>query len=87
MTEISLKNKQNQIQPLALQEYHIAIAKQQHNNTRRVNMVNAAPWSEACVLTLSTWASRPSWLLWRVVSRTSSLACEAKFSKSELCEL
>lgn len=84
MTEMSLKNKQKL---LALQEYHIAFAKHQHNNTRRVNMVNAAPGSEACVLTLSTWASRPSWLLWRVVSRTSSLACEAKFSKSELCEL
>jgi hypothetical protein len=33
--------------------------------------------------TLSTCAMSPSWLLWRVLSLTSSLAWLAKFSKSE----
>lgn len=37
--------------------------------------------------TLSTCASSPSWLLWRVVSFTSSFACEANCSKSDPCEL
>lgn len=37
--------------------------------------------------TLSTCASNPSWLLWRVVSFTSSFACDVNCSNSEPCEL
>lgn len=38
------------------------------------------------IITLSTCANNPSWLLCRVVSRTNSLACDAKCSNNELCE-